>query len=52
MESLRPQGNRPSDDDEVVLLMFGADSRGAVTARDVHEVFEGTVDIPVRAVDW
>lgn len=58
MDSLRPEETHVSDDDEVVLLMFSTEAPSAVTAhwrltaQDVNDVFEGTVDIPVKLVDW
>lgn len=58
MDSLRPEETHVSDDDEVVLLMFSAEAPSTVTAQwrvtaqDINDVFEGTVDIPVKPVDW
>lgn len=58
MQSLRPEETHVSDDDEVVLLMFVNEAPSAVTARwrvtaqDINDVFEGTVDIPVKTIDW
>lgn len=58
MEALRPEEAHISDDDEVVLVMLSdtpPDSvtlRWAVTAQDVNDIFEGTCEVPVRALDW
>jgi len=59
MDSLRPQEEFVSDDDEVVLVMVDdADPGSAVTgswrmtAGDVNDVYEGEFSIPVRYRDW
>ena len=59
MDSLRPEETHVSGDDEVVLLMFSTEAppsvvtaRWRVTAQDINDVFEGSVDIPVKPIDW
>jgi hypothetical protein len=59
MDSLRPQEEFVSDDDEVVLVMVDdADPGSAVTgswrmtAGEVNDVYEGEFSIPVRYRDW
>lgn len=58
MDSLRPEERHVSDDDEVVLAMLtdappeSVILRWRVTAQDIHDVFEGTCEVPVRALDW
>lgn len=58
METLRPEETHVSDDDEVVLVMLpgtppeSVTLRWRVTAQDVNDIFEGTCEVPVRALDW
>jgi hypothetical protein len=58
MDSLRPEESHVSDDDQVVLVMLtdtppeSVTLRWRVTAEAVNDVFEGTCDVPVRALDW
>lgn len=58
MNALRPEEEHPSDNDEVVLIMFSdappetVTARWRVTAQDINDVFEGTLEIPVIALDW
>ena len=58
MGALRPEETHISDDDEVVLVMLSdtpPDSvtlRWRATAQDVNDIFEGTCEVPVRALDW
>ena len=59
MDSLRPQEEFVSDDDEVVLVMVDDADPGAavtgswrLTAGAVNDVYEGEFSIPVRYRDW
>jgi len=59
MDSLRPQEEFVSDDDEVVLVMVDDADPGAavtgswrLTAGAVNDVYEGEFSVPVRYRDW
>jgi hypothetical protein len=58
MDALRTEEEHVSDDDEVVLVVFTdsppetVTARWRVTAQDMNDVFEGTLEIPVIALDW
>jgi len=63
LKSLRPEDTFVSDDDEVVLVSFVESGREErtdtklqlpwrVTAGDVNDVLDGTLEVEVRHVDW
>jgi hypothetical protein len=58
MDALRPEEEHVSDDDEAVLVMFSeapsepVRARWRVTAQDINDVLEGTLEVPVVTLDW